>query len=950
MKRSYPPFIQFILIFIFTFLAPNSKLLKAIDSQESPSLFVGIVIKENDSLIPFFLKTIERLEYDKSKMSLQVNICNTTATIQELVADWALTNRRYYKELTCINSSHLFNANQTIVQKNRLFGEIKNEYLRKGRDTNSDFCCILSSDAFLQPNTLSYLIEKNRPIIAPLLRPTPEAGDPFRNFFGDVSEYGYYKDHPDYRPIAYRHKRGTFNVPCVSFAYVIKTQYVDSLSFTEHFVDWEFLSFSKSAREKKIDQYICNEKEFGFLLHFFKELSPQEEKEFNLVGADLEINPSVLQKIISPHLRDDPSLQSYIDNFNFNEYAIYRVQNRDLFYVDDVKDYIKNYIIKEGLSWEEHIQAQFRKYVKPSSIALDIGGHIGTHTLALSRLVGENGKVYAFEPQSKMFTELAINMYLNKCSNVELHHRALGNEHKLIEMYIPKEEWTERFSPDLVNEGHGTVTECSDTTTGDRAMMVKLDDFELDNVSFIKMDVEGFEMAVIKGGLETIRRNKPVMIIEIFNTYERASRIKQIEDLGYIHSSLGNDDFLFIPLELTSHNTKKEEQESLHATPSLKNEKDILVAWEGSFLDLGSLSHVNRFITDELSLNEKIKLTCVDPITPRTNPPLPSALAKYAHIPFFNPSQNTDITVRHSWPPNWHRPHRGKLVLIQPWEFGAIPEEWVKNAPLVDEFWVPSQFVKNEYVDSGIPSNKVAVIPNGVNPTIFHPDIKPYALPTKKKFKFLFVGGTIYRKGADLLVNTYKNTFSAGDDVSLVIKDFGNNGPYKGQTQEKIIQEAQRTPNAPEIIYLNQDMSYEEIASLYTACDCLVYPYRGEGFALPVLEAMACGLPVVVTANGATDDFVTQDCGWFIPSTRKSIGKDIQGIKLAKDGWMLEPDTEVLSALMKWIAAHPEDAHKKGIAASNYARKEWTWQKAALKAYQRLQTLKQSSTPACEGS
>ena len=129
----------------------------------------------------------------------------------------------------------------------------------------------------------------------------------------------------------------------------------------------------------------------------------------------------------------------------------------------------------------------------------------------------------------------------------------------------------------------------------------------------------------------------------------------------------------------------------------------------------------------------------------------------------------------------------------------------------------------------GFLPSKVVVIPNGIDEAKFHPDAPPFSLKTNKQYKFLFVGGTIGRKGPDVLLNAFAQTFSEDDDVCLVIKDFGGKTFYNGQTLGQTIHELQSQPNAPEIVYLNSELSSEEMVGLYTACDCLVHPYRGEG-------------------------------------------------------------------------------------------------------------------------
>src|SRR5262249_54010602 len=84
-----------------------------------------------------------------------------------------------------------------------------------------------------------------------------------------------------------------------------------------------------------------------------------------------------------------------------------------------------------------------------------------------------------------------------------------------------------------------------------------------------------------------------------------------------------------------------------------------------------------------------------------------------AHAPQIAPfitrplTEAPQVVIRHSFPPNWDRPATGHWVHIQPWEFGALPRDWVPqllNGP--SEIWAPSNYVKDVYVRSGIPAEK----------------------------------------------------------------------------------------------------------------------------------------------------------------------------------------------------------------------------------------------------
>jgi glycosyltransferase involved in cell wall biosynthesis/predicted Zn-dependent protease len=354
--------------------------------------------------------------------------------------------------------------------------------------------------------------------------------------------------------------------------------------------------------------------------------------------------------------------------------------------------------------------------------------------------------------------------------------------------------------------------------------------------------------------------------------------------------------------------------------------KSLKLSWQGSFLDFGSLSHVNREFTRQFAAQPNVQLTRVGDSTLSGGCAAVPELKALAATLASGPIAGSQITVRHAWPPDWSPVKQGALVVIQPWEYGSLPVEWVSQSRNVQQFWVPSEHVRKVYVSSGVPESKVKVVPNGIEPEKFRPDAKPLPLGTRKTFKFLFVGGTIHRKGPDVLLEAYLKSFSAQDDVCLVIKDFGGKSFYAGQTMEQAIQEIQGRPDAPEILYLNDELPPESLPGLYTACDCLVHPYRGEGFGLPVLEAMACGLPVIVTGGGAADDFAPAHLVYRVSSKVRGIGRKVSGMDLAGEGWMLEPSIPETASQMRHVFENREEARTRGRAASDCVRQEWTWE------------------------
>src|SRR5262249_6125855 len=161
--------------------------------------------------------------------------------------------------------------------------------------------------------------------------------------------------------------------------------------------------------------------------------------------------------------------------------------------------------------------------------------------------------------------------------------------------------------------------------------------------------------------------------------------------------------------------------------------------------------------------------------TPERLPADPRLSGRFGRGPERGPAQGH---VRHSWPPLLDPPGQGRWVFMQRWEYGSLPRAWLPALRRVDEVWAYSRSVRDCYLDAGLPVERVHLVPLGIDPAIFRPEAEPVRLPPGPSFRFLFVGGTIHRKGFDLLLAAYARAFRPGDGVGLVIKDMGTRSFY----------------------------------------------------------------------------------------------------------------------------------------------------------------------------
>ncbi len=238
-------------------------------------------------------------------------------------------------------------------------------------------------------------------------------------------------------------------------------------------------------------------------------------------------------------------------------------------------------------------------------------------------------------------------------------------------------------------------------------------------------------------------------------------------------------------------------------------------------------------------------------------------------------TNSTEIAIHHDpeeFFGNLIRPDVDKFIVYRTWDFGPFPKKWVEiiNSQC-DQLWVYSNWVMEQAISGGVIPKKIKVMPIGVKTPSINLENISFDIKTKKTFKFFFIGATIYRKGIDILLEAYKKAFSNNDDVTLIIKDNPKDVFYKDISYQKEIEDVIKEKNSPEIILINDYLSEEEILLIYDAVDIGVFPYRSEGFARPILELMAAGVPSIVPNFGPCLDYCSDAHSIIIPAQRIAL-------------------------------------------------------------------------------
>jgi FkbM family methyltransferase len=189
--------------------------------------------------------------------------------------------------------------------------------------------------------------------------------------------------------------------------------------------------------------------------------------------------------------------------------------------------------LRTGWLFEKFLLSFVQQFVDPSKDVLDVGANIGNHAVVFSTYT--SGRVHAFEPQPLIYDILQTNVRSNNSTNIITYPFGASNVDATFQMNAD-------YS---VPENHGAFRICDEGSLTIRCK--PLDSLSLSNVGFVKMDVEGHELAALQGMKETLLSRPPLMIEIHEDCPTRQETLNLIQSYGYTsYYKMTHCDYIFL--------------------------------------------------------------------------------------------------------------------------------------------------------------------------------------------------------------------------------------------------------------------------------------------------------------------------------------------------------------------------------------------------------------------
>ena len=307
------------------------------------------------------------------------------------------------------------------------------------------------------------------------------------------------------------------------------------------------------------------------------------------------------------------------------------------------------------------------------------------------------------------------------------------------------------------------------------------------------------------------------------------------------------------------------------------------------------------------------------------------------------PEQAAHVKWSHYWPHHMQAPLYGDVnveIMCTNYRYRAGAQHldpWMRHVQCNGFRKVAvSAFNRDALADVGIHPQTVPVIPLGYAPEIatLFPEGRA-ALAQRDEFHVLLVTNShdLYRYGTDVALQAMQQAFADDSRVVLHIKDYGDSADSRVRSWLK------EYPGL-NVIFHTDFLSKEELLRLYASMHLLLAPFRGEGFSMKILDAMAIGVPVMMPRFGGPADYVEE--GAFLPITFREVPvgpcSDRIGWPLGPEIYWCEPEQEDLVRQLREVRHAPECLNACGARARERVASRYTWRRIAEDWLRQLMT------------
>lgn len=288
-------------------------------------------------------------------------------------------------------------------------------------------------------------------------------------------------------------------------------------------------------------------------------------------------------------------------------------------------------------------------------------------------------------------------------------------------------------------------------------------------------------------------------------------------------------------------------------------------------------------------------------------------------------SPKAGVQLYYGSPHGFFYPHQYKIQMTQ-WESTLVPPNWVKHAKEYNEWWTANQFGADAFINAGVPSEKVHIFEHGVDAQLW----SPHKRVRKDAIRFLHIDSGSPRKRADLAIKAFKAAFGDSLDYELTLK-YSHEKQSKEDWSNPDVLATHGDWKDVNVRHLHENLTIDELKSLYDFHDVLIYPSEGEGFGLIPLQALATGMPVISTGRWCSYERYLN--GNIIEST---LGQSSIIETYTRFGEVVLPELDSMVSLMKHVAETFEEQSETFYAQIPDIVKDYDWQTLTNKAMDNL--------------